>query len=381
MSQSNIKPISINPDLFLLKKNKTNKIKKKKEINAKKLKMDLINRIKSLKKEKIKNDNLLFNDNKEYNDNNVKNENNNNVKNENKKRVNKNEENKNEENKNVENGKIIPKNSLQQKVYKEENIPLVIKDEFLESVNFLKNLGNNKTMKKDKKILEINEELDSKLLLNNDNKDNIEPNLEKLEDEKKSDNIFLKTTPDYGCLKNGEKPTYRTWKNTTLKKSNIEKNIPDLCSSISNNFKKSNFQNNDFENASLVNIDLDINNIPIMEGNKNLIGYNSEIGNNPSSNLRNHKTLKYILGKNKNKRKVSVLIKNNKTKKSIIAEHNSLKEESIHNIKKYLKSHNLLKSGSIAPSNIIKKIYEQAMLSGSVNNITNGSNLIENLIS
>ena len=48
-------------------------------------------------------------------------------------------------------------------------------------------------------------------------------------------------------------------------------------------------------------------------------------------------------------------------------------------MKKYLKKHHLLKSGSRAPPDIIKKMYEQALLGGDIRN-SNKNNIIHNYL-
>ena len=48
-------------------------------------------------------------------------------------------------------------------------------------------------------------------------------------------------------------------------------------------------------------------------------------------------------------------------------------------MKNYLKRHNLLKSGSNAPPDIIKKIYEQALLGGDIRN-ANRKSLVHNYL-
>ena len=48
-------------------------------------------------------------------------------------------------------------------------------------------------------------------------------------------------------------------------------------------------------------------------------------------------------------------------------------------MKKYLKKHNLLKSGSYAPSDVIKKMYEQSHLTGEINN-SNVNNAVQNYL-
>jgi hypothetical protein len=134
-------------------------------------------------------------------------------------------------------------------------------------------------------------------------------------------------------------PTYREWKNTTLKKSDnlefkTEQNID------SNTLAKTQQQ---FEES-----------------------------HHPKAT-----TLKYYLGKRG--RKVSVLIKNSDTRKKISKEHILLKQTKLPDMKSYLKRHNLLKSGSNAPSDVIKKMYEQTLLGGDIRN-SNKDNLIHNYL-
>ena len=93
---------------------------------------------------------------------------------------------------------------------------------------------------------------------------------------------------------------------------------------------------------------------------------------------RNTKTLKYQLGKRKNK--IGVLVKNNKTLKKIKNDSTSLKKTSIIDVKNYLRKHNLIKVGCNAPTDVLRKIYESAMLSGNITNI-NSNNLLHNFLS
>ena len=77
-------------------------------------------------------------------------------------------------------------------------------------------------------------------------------------------------------------------------------------------------------------------------------------------------TVKHKLGKSG--RKVCVLIKNHKTRKQIQHECSALKQTKISEIRNYLKKHNLLKGGSVAPNDVLKATYEQAILAGDVVN-------------
>ena len=79
----------------------------------------------------------------------------------------------------------------------------------------------------------------------------------------------------------------------------------------------------------------------------------------------------------KQKNKVSVLVKNSTTRKNIQKEHNLLKQKSIEEVKQYLKKHYLLKVGSNAPNDVLRKMYEAAHLTGNVKNV-NSKNLLYN---
>ena len=90
------------------------------------------------------------------------------------------------------------------------------------------------------------------------------------------------------------------------------------------------------------------------------------------------KTYKYKLGKKD--KNVSVLIKNNSTRRNVKKAHAELKKNSILEIKKYLKKHNLLKAGSDAPPDVLRQLYEQTRLAGEINN-NNSDNLVHNYLS
>ena len=86
---------------------------------------------------------------------------------------------------------------------------------------------------------------------------------------------------------------------------------------------------------------------------------------------------KYTLGISKLKRKVGILVKDRHTRKIIIDAQKELKRKNITDVKKYLRDHNIIKIGSNAPNDVLRKMYENAMLSGEVTN-TNSDILLHN---
>ena len=86
---------------------------------------------------------------------------------------------------------------------------------------------------------------------------------------------------------------------------------------------------------------------------------------------------KYTLGKSKIKNAVSILLKNNSSGKNVISAYKELKKEPITDVKHYLRGHNLTKIGSNAPNDVLRKMYESAMLAGEITN-SNAETLLHN---
>jgi hypothetical protein len=79
-----------------------------------------------------------------------------------------------------------------------------------------------------------------------------------------------------------------------------------------------------------------------------------------------HKT--YTLGKSKTTRQIGVLIKDIETKHKINEATKNIKNTALHDMKVYLKNHNLIRVGSDAPPAVVKKLYESAVMSGDILN-------------
>lgn len=88
---------------------------------------------------------------------------------------------------------------------------------------------------------------------------------------------------------------------------------------------------------------------------------------------------KFTLGKSDKLRRVTVLIKDRQTRKNIVNTQKELKKTSITDVKKYLRQHGIIKVGSTCPTDILRKTFESAVLTGEVTN-TNKDTLLHNFL-
>jgi len=127
-----------------------------------------------------------------------------------------------------------------------------------------------------------------------------------------------------------------------------------------------NSQNNNISSAPVIN--------------EAIVGQSSNLGNRTIKKLLK-KTIhkKYTLGKSKIKKTVGILLKDKNTRKNVLNAQKDLRNKSTNDVKTYLREHNLIKIGSNAPNDVIRKIYESAMLAGEITN-NNKDTMIHNFI-
>ena len=168
--------------------------------------------------------------------------------------------------------------------------------------------------------------------------------------------IFLKDEPPHGCLKNGRKPTFREWATKMLGGGSE----PATTTPSSNN-----------ESTGLIG----------GSGSGSGTGRGDIHPDQVAGmrvKIRKTKKKSYRIGKHDNV--VGVLLKNKQTQRHIQNQHLTLKQKTIGEIRKYLYDHQLLKVGSNAPPDVLRRMYEDSIMTGDVKN-TNNDVLLHNFMS
>lgn len=179
------------------------------------------------------------------------------------------------------------------------------------------------------------------------------------------------TPPPWGNLKQGLKPTYRVWRNTTekhLKPPAIKQTVIDTPLSP--------FQ---------MKYETDLNEkIKEMSEREQYASAKKrqKLGGGGVKKKQKHqkRTVRrtYRIGKSKINPLVSVLVSNKTLRIEANLKKLALKETPINDVKKYLRKHGFLKIGSATPNDVLRQMYENVkMVCGEVHN-HNPDNLLYN---
>jgi len=166
----------------------------------------------------------------------------------------------------------------------------------------------------------------------------------------------------YGILKNGIKPTFKTWNKT-------QKNLPLQESPVSmTEPSPSDF----FRETTQVDCEA----LPVkVEPVKIQLAIPQELAPEVIEPKIEKRPIK--VGKSKKNKTVQIWIACNKTRKQKSEDHDSLRKTNLTTVKNYLKNNRLIKVGTTAPTNLIRQIYENAKSYGDVVN-ENKQNLLYN---
>lgn len=187
--------------------------------------------------------------------------------------------------------------------------------------------------------------------------------------------IFIKEEPPHGCLKNGAKPTFREWATKMLHKP------VDTIKTMFGGGDESNSTNTS-QNGTTHGGGSSGSSGSGAETNNGLNGGANQL--DPSQlggmrvKIRKTKKKRFRIGKHDDV--VGVLLKNKQTQRHIQSQHLTLKQKTIGEIRKYLYDHHLLKIGSNAPPDVLRRMYEDSILTGEVKN-TNDSVMLHNFMS
>ena len=198
------------------------------------------------------------------------------------------------------------------------------------------------------------------------------------------------TQPQYGCLKNGSLPTYRQFYNKQTMKNHTgmgnihSNNNNNNNNNINNNHYNNNNNNNNYNSNNddeniYSNSDEDTsynNNESIALGNSTTIDENTihsdqmNGGDEVDTNIQ-RKTLKrtYKIGKSDSNRKISVLVSNKTLRNQASNKSITLKKTPMNDVRKFLVKRGLVKVGTTAPPDVLRKMFESAsMVCGDVTN-------------
>jgi hypothetical protein len=226
---------------------------------------------------------------------------------------------------------------------------------------------------------------------------------ENLPIETNGNNIVLKKQeePQWGCLKNGKLQTYRAWK----KQTPITFTPTILVSgsgsgsgsgsSPTNSFLQTTTQSTQPIQTTTQSTQPIQSTMPqqtitptISEEQKEKIKRMSEMKQMiekqqqiKKKSMKRKKTIRrtFYTGKSKTSPIISVLVSNKTIRKNITTKANQLKQKPITEIRSFLIKKGLIKVGSSAPNDVLRKMYESVILTGDITN-HNPENLLYNYL-
>ena len=191
-------------------------------------------------------------------------------------------------------------------------------------------------------------------------------------------NTNVMPAPKYGCLKNGTLPTFRNLMNQT-RKNTQESVIGGGVSSVTS--EKNASVNTDSVHVPTSGISQHLK-TAIQSNNVRTKLENEKRSKLKQKRLKRKKTIRrtYKIGRSKIMPKVSVLISNKTIRNNISTKTHTIKQTPLHEVRKYLVKHGFIRVGAVTPTDVLRKMYECAMLMcGEIQN-HNPDNLLYNFM-
>jgi hypothetical protein len=204
--------------------------------------------------------------------------------------------------------------------------------------------------------------------------------------------------PLYGCLKGGTLPTYKTYMNAGYNHNVTGHNRPPIMIGSKNIQNKQNTQQNNVIAPQNVMAEIKKESLPptqkaIVERVEDRVSESMKLPNiinqtagklkEPNQKKNRRKRIMrrtFKIGKSKVHPKVAVLVSNKTLRRNITTKHQLLKQTPLTDVKKFLMKRGFIKVGSIAPNDVLRKMYEEVtMMCGDVQN-HNPENLLYNFL-
>jgi len=183
--------------------------------------------------------------------------------------------------------------------------------------------------------------------------------------EPKRSSVTLQHKPQYGCLKQGNLPTYRNWLQTTQKNTQHQRPIP--LPNYANYI-----QTGGTSEHSSNEIVKTMEKLQTQDQQRRL--------RNKRSKQKRILKRTFKIGKSKVLPKVSVLVSNRTIRNNISTKTQQLKQVPIQEVKKYLIKRGFIRVGSVAPNDVLRKMYEaSSLMCGEIQNY-NPENMLYNFI-
>jgi len=189
--------------------------------------------------------------------------------------------------------------------------------------------------------------------------------------------------PQYGCLKNGSLPTYRSYMNQTRKAQPAPAAMPVLPTTF---IPTPNFTMGMTQTGGVKEEPNRIRNYDSMKRTSEILQTDAKLkqfGKLKAPTVKKQRKIRtrtYKVGKSKTVPKIGVLVSNKTIRNKVSTQSQLLKQVPIQDVKKHLMKRGLIKVGSTAPQDVLRKMYESSvLLCGEVQN-HNPDNLLYNFI-